>query len=245
MAGHDGVTCPPPVSPVRACAEWIEFVPNGCHGRGVWPGRACVRIPRPAGVPVVLFAVALATASCAGVAAKPVRAPDPVAAQTQPPPLATSLLAGAPGAVSVGVARDLFAAAPVVVVASADSPAGLGRAVVEAGRAHAPLLLMQSQPGTATGGAALVSTEVRALHPRAVLAVGVARRALAGQLSGLRVVTDPASLPPTRAPAPAGGVVLLVHQGDSSAATKAAVATAQAAGAQVITAQDYDPRADP
>jgi hypothetical protein len=200
---------------------------------------------RPAGVPLVLFTVALATSSCAGAVAKPARAPDPMAAQTRPPSLATSVLAGSPGAVSVGVARALFAAAPVVVVASASNPAGLGPAIVAAGRAHAPLLLMQSKPGTAAGGAAAVSTEIRALHPRAVLASGVARRALAAQLHGIRVVTGPARLPPTRAPAPAGGVVLLVHQGDSSAATRAAVATAHVAGAQVITAQHYDPRADP
>jgi hypothetical protein len=199
---------------------------------------------RPAGVSLVLFAVALATVSCAGTAAKPARAPDPVAAQTRAPPSATSVLAGPPGAVSVGVTRDLFAAAPVVVVASAGYRAGLGPAIIEAGRAHAPLLLVQSQQGAAAGGAAVI-TEIRALHPRAVLAVGVAPGALAAQLHGIRVVTGPASLPPTRAPAPAGRVVLLVHQGDSSAATMAAVATAHAAGAQVITAQHYDPRADP
>ena len=200
---------------------------------------------QPAGVSLVLFAVALATASCAGAAAKPARAPDPMAAQTRPPPSATSVLAGQPGAVSAGVTRELFAAAPVVVVASAGHRAGLGPAIIEAGRAHAPLLLMQSQPGAAAGGAATVITEIRALHPRAVLAVGVAPGELAAQLHGIRVVTGPASLPPTRAPARAGRAVLLVHQGDSSAATMAAVATAQVAGAQVITAQHYDPRADP
>ncbi len=168
-----------------------------------------------------------------------------MAAQTRPPPSATSVLAGPPGAVSVGVTRELFAAAPVVVVASAGHRAGLGPAIIEAGRAHAPLLLMQSLPGAAAGGAAAVITEIRALHPRAVLAVGVAPGELAAQLHGIRVVTGPASLPPTRAPAPAGRVVLLVHQGDSSAAAMAAVATAHVAGAQVIPAQHYDPRADP
>jgi hypothetical protein len=198
-----------------------------------------------AGVSLVLFAVALATASCVGAAAKPARAPDPVAALTRPPPSAISVLAGQPGAVSVGVARDLFAAAPVVVVASASQPAGLGPASIEAGRAHAPLLVVQSQPGAAAGGVGAVITEIRALHPRAVLAIGVAPGALAAQLHGIRVVTGPASLPATRAPAPAGQVVLLVHQGDASAATMAAVATAHAAGVQVITAQRYDPRADP
>jgi len=217
---------------------------NGCHGWGVRPGRARAQVPGSAGVSLMLFAVALATASCAGAAAKPPRAPDPVAAQTRPPPSATSVLAGPPGTVSVGVARDLFAAAPVVVVASAGQPAGLGPAVIQAGRAHAPLLLMPSQLPAAAGSAAVI-TEIRALHPRAVLAVGVAPGALAAQLHGIRVVTGPARLPPTRAPAPVGRVVLLVHQADSSAATTAAVATAHVAGARVITAQHYDPRADP
>src|SRR5215472_5056380 len=152
MAGHGGVAWPQPASPVCARAERIEFVLNGCHGRGVRPGRARARMLRPAGVSFVLFAVALATASCAGAGAKPARAPGPITALTRPPPSAISVLTGPPGTVSVGVARELFAAAPVVVVASAAHPAGLRSAVVQAGRAHAPLLVMQSQPGA--GGAA-------------------------------------------------------------------------------------------
>jgi hypothetical protein len=52
-------------------------------------------------------------------------------------------------------------------------------------------------------------------------------------------------LPTTSAPTPLRHVVLLVHRGDSSATTKAAVTTASAAGAQVITVRGYDPRADP
>jgi hypothetical protein len=194
-------------------------------------------------VTLVLSALALATASCAGTAAKPARAPDPLAAQTRPPLSATSVLAGPPGAVTVGVTRDLFAAAPVVVVASASPSARLGAAIIQASRAHAPLLLIPAQ--TAAGGAAAVLAEIRALHPRAVLAVGVAPGVLASQLHHIHVVTGTASLPPTRAPARAGAVVLLVHQGDSSAATMAAVATAHVAGAQVLTVRDYDPRADP
>jgi hypothetical protein len=86
---------------------------------------------------------------------------------------------------------------------------------------------------------------IRALNPRAVLAVGVAGHALSAQLRGIHVVTTPAMLPATSAPTPLGHVVLLVRQGDSSAATIAAVTTAHAAGAQVITVDGYDPRADP
>ena len=39
--------------------------------------------------------------------------------------------------------------------------------------------------------------------------------------------------------------MLLVHQGDTSAATTAAITTAHAAGEQVITVHGHDPRADP
>jgi hypothetical protein len=146
---------------------------------------------------------------------------------------------------TAGVAQDLFAFAPVVVAASASHPADLAPAISGASRAHAPLLLTSAQAGPEAGSAATLHTEIRALHPRAVLAVGVARSALAAQLPGIHVVTGPAGLPVTRLPAPLSHVVLLVHQGDSSTATTAAVATAHAAGVQVITVRGYDPRADP
>ncbi len=157
----------------------------------------------------------------------------------------TSVLAGTPQAVTASVAQALFASAPVVVAASASHPADLASAVSRAGRAHAPLLLTSAPAGTAAGGAATLHTEIRALHPRAVLAVGAAGSALAAQLPGIHVITGPARLPVTGPPAPLGHVVLLVHRGDSSAATTAAVATAHAAGAQVITVRGYDPRTDP
>jgi hypothetical protein len=100
-----------------------------------------------------------------------------------------------------------------------------------------------------SGSGALVSAtllaQIRILHPRAVLAVGVAGDVLAAQLPGIRVVTDPAMLPATKAPAPASHVVLLVHRGDHSAATLAAVTTAQVAGAQVIAVHGNDPQTDP
>jgi hypothetical protein len=166
-------------------------------------------------------------------------------ARTHPPAPVTSVLAGTPQAVTAGVARELFASVPVVVAASASDPADLASAVSRAGRAHAPLLLTSAEAGAKAGSVATLRTEIRALHPRAVLAVGVAANALAAQLPGIRVVTGPAGLPVTRPPAPLGHVVLLVHRGDSSAATTAAVATAHAAGARVITVRGYDPRTDP
>ena len=175
----------------------------------------------------------------------PPRPQDPLLVRTHLPAPVTSVLAGPPQAVTASVAQALFAFAPVVVAASASHPADLASAVSRAGLAHAPLLLTSAQAGTGAGSAAALHTEIRALHPRAVLAVGVAGSALAAQLPGIHVVTAPARLPVTRPPAPLGHVVLLVHHGDSSAATTAAVTTARAAGVQVITVRGYDPRTDP
>jgi hypothetical protein len=208
------------------------------------------------GTALVISVAALGTVwfVVAGAAPRPTEPPrprDPAAqtplllARTHPPASVTSVLAGTPQAVTAGVAEDLFAFAPVVVAANASHPGDLASAVSRAGRAYAPLLLTSAPAGSEAGGAATLHTDIRALHSRAVLAVGVAGNALAAQLPGVQVVTGPAGLPATRAPAPLGHVVLLVRQGDSSPATTAAVATAHAAGARVITVRGYDPRADP
>ena len=68
---------------------------------------------------------------------------------------------------------------------------------------------------------------------------------LTAQLPGIRVVTDPAILPATKPPAFLGHLALLVHAGDTDAATLAAVTTARVAGAQVIAVHGNDPRTDP
>jgi len=194
---------------------------------------------RLAGAAVVLLAVALGSSSCAGAAAPPRRADPALVARAEPAPPGTSVLAGAPDALAAGVAHTLFSSAPVVVVADAGHPAGVSAAAAQAERAHAPLLLATG----ATVGAAS-RAEIGSLHPRAVLAVGVGRNALAAQLRGTRVVTRPAALPATSALPPLGHVVVLVRRG-SAGAEVAAVTTAHAAGAQVIKIRGYDPRADP
>jgi len=109
-----------------------------------------------------------------------------------------------------------------------------------AGRAQAPPLL-------ATGAAVGVATraEIGSLHPRDVLAVGVARGVLTSQLRGIRVVTRPAALPVTSALPAAGHVVVLVHHRNDAGAAAAAVTTAEVAGAQAVTVHSYDARADP
>jgi hypothetical protein len=194
---------------------------------------------RLAGVVVVLSAAALGSSSCAGAAGPPRRADPPLVARAEPAASGTSVLAGPPDVVAAGVAHTLFSSAPVVVIADAGRPAGVPAAAAQAEQAHAPLLL-------ATGATMSAATraEIGSLHPRAVLAAGVSRKALAAQLRGTRVVTRAAALPRTRALPPLGHVVVLVQHGNAAAET-AAVTTAQAAGAPVITVHGYDPRADP
>ena len=87
-------------------------------------------------------------------------------------------------------------------------------------------------------------TEIKDLHPRDVLAVGVPARVLAGQLPGVHVVAGPGALPATTLPPPLSHVAVLVPPG-AAAATTAMTETAQIAGATVVPVPGDDPRADP
>jgi hypothetical protein len=225
------------------------------------PGRARAPRPRLAGAVLALSAVALAGTACTAAAQPARHDPAYLVARTRPPASASSVLAGPAGALAAGVAEQLFAAAPVVVVANVGDPAGLPAAAARAERAHAPLLLaspaVSAHPGSgvtqpdgasAQAASAAVRTAVGALRPRVVLAVGMPRAALSAQLPGIRgvrVITNPARLPATRAPAPLRHVVLLVPRDSPGAASLAVAATAQVAGARVISVRGYDPRADP
>jgi hypothetical protein len=190
---------------------------------------------------LALAVVAAGATSCAGAAGHTPGTPGHLTTRFPPAPT-VSVIGGAPDALAAGVARALFASAPVVVVASADRRADLAAAVRRAEQAHAPLLLTSSPAGTLVGAEV---REISALHPRAVLAVGVAGDVLAAQLPGIRVVTDPAQLPATAAPPPLSHVVVLIHRGGPGAAALVATATARAAGARVIGVRGSDPRASP
>jgi hypothetical protein len=225
---------------------------------------------------LVLSAVGLAATSCASAAHAARQDPTYPAVRVRPPAPATSVLAGSPAVLAAGVAEQLFAAAPVVVVVNAGDPADLPIAATRAERAHAPLLLASPSASAPSGGAtpsagatpsggatpsastttpsgsattasadAATRAAIRALHARAVLAVGITQQALAAQLPGVRVTAVPARLPATHAPALLHRVALLVHQGAPASVQTAIAATAQVAGAQVIAVQGYDPRADP
>ena len=210
---------------------------------------------RAAAVFVAAAAIGLGTAACSSAAPHGQQSHVLLAARIRVPASAASVsvLAGAPDVVAEGMARRLFVSAPVVVVASADRSADLAAAARSARRSYAPLMLTSARAsGRAPGGAttsamvsAVLRAQVRALDPRAVLAVGVAGNVLAAALPGIRVVTDPAMLPATKAPAPLSHLALLVHAGDSDAATLAAVTAARVTGVRVIAVRGDDPRADP
>jgi hypothetical protein len=233
---------------------------GGGRSRRLLAGRAALAL---------LAAVCIGATSCSSVAKKDPPAPVPLASRTRLPAAATSVLTGTPDVVAEGVAQDLFASAPVIVIASPGKSAE-ATAARQALQVHAPLLLTSAGPGqpgsggtttmalrtgtrpasgSAQAAAAVVSAvlraRVKALDPRLVLAVGIPAKVLAAQLPGIRVVTSPAMLPATKAPAPLGQLALLVSAGDSDAATLAAVTTARVAGAKVITVRGGDPRADP
>jgi hypothetical protein len=204
------------------------------------------RVSRAAAAALMVVAAMAGTTSCTSPARPDphVQVQLPLAARTRPPAATTSVLTGAGDVVAAGMAQRLFASAPVVVVANPGPPAELAAAGRSALRAHAPLLLTSAAAGGG-GPDAMARAQIKVLHPRAVLAVGVPRKALAAQLPGTRVVTSLAMLPATKTPEPLGRLALLVHPGASDAAALAAVTTARVAGAQVIDVRGGDPCADP
>ena len=198
---------------------------------------------RTAAVVLVVLASATAAASCAG--APPPSQPPQVllAARTRLPVPETSVLAGPADMVAGNLAQQLFASAPVVIVARPDRPAEL-TAARWALRAHAPLLLASAQAGGAAVSA-MLRARIKALDPHVVLAAGMSGNVLAAALPGIRVITNPATLPATRTPPPLSRLALLVHPGDRDTVMLAAVTTARVAGARVIAVRGGDPRADP
>jgi hypothetical protein len=219
------------------------------------PGRA--RTPSVTGWLVLTLIVAAATVATAGLVAvaRSGQSAASTAVRAREPATAATVLTGSPAIATADEARALLTAAPSAVVAGTSSHAGLVAAAAIARRAHAPLLLMPaSSAGSTPAQVAQVAAQVAALraaitalHPAAVLAVGVARTVLAADLPGVRLVSAASALPVTTAAAPMTGVAVLVHTGrpvTAAALAIAATATARAAGARVIDLPGYDPRAD-
>jgi hypothetical protein len=222
------------IVPQRLAAT--DTLPRGSHARPRSP-RLVIATALALGMAVAGIAAGTAAAGHSGAPKPPVR----VAVVTRDPAAAVTVLPGTPAATAAGLASQLFARAPAVVVTS---PAGSDSdAAVIASRAHAPLLLAPAA-GSAADRAALLAA-VRALRPKAVLAAGLPVRALATELPGIRVVASARSLPATRPPALMRKVALLVGQANSPGLDLAVGTTANVAGADVIGITGDDPRADP
>ncbi len=227
----------------------------GCRVLSVSPGRSRSSKLLAAGVVLVLLvAVCVVPAFCSSMARKAPVASVSLAPRTHLPAATTSVLTGTPDMIAEGAAQDLFTSAPVVVIAGPDKQADTG-AARQALQIHAPLLLtsagaakpvpgdaettakrtaMRTVSGSAQATAAVVSAAFRArlkaLNPHVVLTVGIPAKVLAAQLPGIRVISNPAMLPATKAPTPLDHVALLVPAGDSDAGTLASITTARVAG---------------
>jgi hypothetical protein len=214
------------------------------------PGR--VRMPSATFWLVLALVVAAAAIAAAGLIAvsKPKPSAPRLAVRAREPVAAALVVAGPAATASAAEARDLLAAAPSAVVASVSSYADVVEAAGLARRAHAPLLLMPAGGTDVTAAqlaaqVAALRSAIKALHPVAVLAVGVSRSAFAADLPGVRLVRTASALPATTAAAPMRTVAVLVHTAATAPASVlaiAAAATAQAAGASVIDLPGYDPR---
>ena len=209
-----------------------------------------VRLPRGAiAALLALSAVTLASAACSPAGAQRVKSAGPLRARTRAPGAAVALLSGAPGTVAVKTARELFASAPVAIIADAGSGRSLAAAARAAHRLRAPVLLAWPPARRGTHASHPVSTvlrtEIKQLKTGAVLDVGMPATTLSAALHGVEVVTALANLPATKRPARQPAVTLLVRRGDASPAAQAATATARAAGARVLFVTRADPRTDP
>jgi hypothetical protein len=177
------------------------------------------------------------------------------AVRSHAPVAAATVVTGSPAIASADEARALLTAAPSVVVAFTSSSASVATAVGIARRVHAPVLLMPVRgrhDPTGTKLAAQVAAwraAITALHPTAILGVGVARATLTADLPHIRIVSSASGLPATTAATPLRNVAVLIATGRAAAPAPAlavaAAATAHAAGVPVIELSGSDPRTDP
>lgn len=201
-------------------------------------------MPRVAG----LIAVTLAVAAIAvTVAITGSTGPAGVTVTTRQPASPATVLSGSPAAVSSGLTHLLLSSTASAVVANATSAADVNTASAVARRAHAPLLLMSSN-GNEAAQASAIRSAIKALDPRALLAIGVAGQALTAGLPGVKLVTSASALPSVAAAAPRRQVAVLLnasHSAVGAALATAAATTAAVAGARIISLPGFDPRTDP
>jgi hypothetical protein len=209
-----------------------------------------VRALRSTGAVVVSLSLAV---SCTSGPAEldPTTTGGPLTAEVVAPPAPTGVLDVPPGPEAAAATSEaLFERAPVVVVAEAGDAAGTTTAATVAERLGVPVLLAPADGAES----APVERELARLSPVAVLAVGAAaRRHVEDQdgtarVFGLESTDDgaappdlPDGLPDVDRPRPVAATVLV----DAARDDAAAVATARAAGARVVSVRGSDPRADP
>jgi hypothetical protein len=229
---------------------------------GPWSDRLGRRISHRTAIALVItLSVLVGATSYAFVGYLHPSAAGPSACRRQPI-TGTSVLSGSPAELSAGLANALLGCASSVVVAN-DNAASVAAAMPLAEQAHAPLLLSSPLSATATsivsyrgglpaqnraqsasaGSTIAALREISDLRPRTVLAVGLKTSELSAEMPGARVISDPAGLVGMSQPKPLSHVVVLVSK-DDSAVAMAATATAEAAGAKLVSMPGYDPRGD-
>ncbi|QSB12794.1 hypothetical protein JQS43_13980 [Natronosporangium hydrolyticum] len=170
----------------------------------------------------------------------------PPAHQTSLPGEPVQVLDGEPTELALGVVGALYDQAPIVVLAGADQPDRHADAAAAAVDLGAPLLLAPPEPDPS-----LREELDRLQTSRVVVADSTARswaersEQPATPLSADATAPPGEELPATTAAEPLPEVTLLLHAETESAANDAAAATAEAAGAQVVTTDSADPRGDP
>jgi len=208
----------------------------------------------------------------AGCTSHPVATPTPSPtavkgqARTAMPAAATSVVPGASAAeLAIATSHALFTSAPAVVLAALDDAAAITKAATTATGLGVPLLLSpaspkpsasaspapsaspSTSPSTASVAAdPVLQTELTRLAPQAVVTVGDGAAAYERATSTGRTVavglgpSDDSALPNVSPAPPLNDLLVLALPGDASTA---AIATAKAAGARVITLSSADPRA--
>ncbi len=182
-----------------------------------------------------------------GSSGEPEAAPAPLTARVNDAARPVSVLdVNQPAGLSVAVSRELFATAPVVVVAQTEDIEGVREAADQATRLGVPLLLLDGAP-TAASDAAAQWAEITRLGAQSVLAVGQRTTTVLGELPDVDVVTDASELPAVAPAQAAAGLTVLLRggAGEDAPAMRAAAASAAAAGARVIPVATADLRADP
>jgi hypothetical protein len=209
-----------------------------------------------------VLAVLLTAACTSHPAPAPTPSPTPSAAKTQAhtalPAAATTVLPGSSAAeLALAASKALFTSAPAVVLAAVDDAAAIAKGATTATNLGVPLLLSPKlaasasaspspSPSVAPAVDPLLQAEIGRLGPQTVVTVGDSAAAYERLAPTVRTVSiasgvgDDSVLPNVTPAAPLSDLLVLAVTGDASAA---AVATAKAVGAKVVTLGGPDPRA--